>query len=204
MKNPAILIGLILTVMAPVAAQAQNQDHPPRRQTVKFDRISAELPMGQVFARGKLGLLCVQHEAWTWNGASQWINLDMFVRAFHETALAYGLPVAGDPTSLFGDQGYQDSDFLIGAQIRELQLDACAPMGGFGNTSSIKGRATMTVEWQVYSKRAQRLVYRTTTRSAIDIPKAQPGGMYTLVLAPFRDNIRQLADDKMFQFSITN
>jgi hypothetical protein len=60
--------------MAPVAAQAQNQDHPPRRQTVKFDRISAELPMGQVFARGKLGLLCVQHEAWTWNGASQWIN----------------------------------------------------------------------------------------------------------------------------------
>lgn len=202
MKKSALLISLIITAMAPVAAKAQSEDYPSRRQTVKFDRIAAELPMGQVFARGKQGLLCVQHEAWTWNGASQWIDREMFVRAFHETAQAYGMPVSGDPTSLFGDQGYRDSDFLIGAQIRELQLDACAPMGGFGNTSSIKGRATMAVEWQAFSKREQRLVYRTSTRSVIEIRKAEPGGMYRLVLAPFRDNIRQLADDKMFQFTI--
>lgn len=173
---------------------------PASRSTMKFDRIAATLPDGQVFARGKVGLLCVPYETHTWSTGRDNLQLSAFAEVFHKEALSAGLPVAGDPTSLFGDSGYADSDLLVGASIYQMQVDACAPWAA--NLNSVKGSAVVGVEWQIFSKRQRALIYRVRTTGDFREKKATQGGLYNLVFGAFRANVRSLAADPGLQAAL--
>ena len=178
-------LGAVL-LSTPLVAQSQEP-------TFKFERIEFALPMGKEFARERIGLVCLSSGKHHWEGASSFIQREMFERAFHEAATENGIPLAGDPSNMFGDRGFEDADYLIGASVYSLNLDACAPQGGFGNTSKVKGSGTVGIEWQVFSKVEERIVLRERTTASFKLDRAEEGGVYRLMLEPFRDNVRQLA-----------
>ncbi|MBD3730724.1 MAG: hypothetical protein IE933_13570 [Sphingomonadales bacterium] len=122
----------------------------------------------------------------------------MFERAFHEIASANGLPVAGDPTSMFGDTGFRDADLLVGASIKRFSVDACAPL----SASKVKGSSHLEIEWQVFSKREGRLIYRGSTTAEYRLEKPTDGGVFKLVLEPFKECVRQLALSRELQGAV--
>lgn len=166
---------------------------------VELSRLVADLRRGENIGRFKQGVICMVGGPLTWRSGGQLeIDTEEFDEAFRDELERIGYTVAGDPDNLFENTGDSGSEFLIGGRIKHIDMKICYPMGGFGDYDTSKGEASITVEWQVYSKLDRRVVGTQETTGSIK-SGSQNGGAYAILLSAFADSVRQLASTEGFK-----
>ncbi len=112
------------------------------------------------------GLACVpQAQGFAKSGQYAATNQE-FENAFQEEFARAGYRIARTVGSgdLFTDKKDIAADFRIAGVVTRPRMNVCYPMAGFGNFTSGKGEASLTVEWQVWANTQKAVVYTTVQK----------------------------------------
>jgi len=160
---------------------------------VQLARLVIKLSRGEPFGRFKVGLLCIGGSTLRWRGGRFGVENEEFDSAFKDELTTLGFDVIGQTRDLFDDGGDRRAEYLIGGTIKSLLVDACLPHSGLGDASTARGSAWLEVEWQIYNRLDRKVIATITTRTGAARPKAEWGGIESMILAAFADNVRALA-----------
>lgn len=148
--------------------RAQNPDEP--RYGVAG--VTVDLAKGQKIGRRRAGYVCLPHGSVVW-GRDVAPASDRLVEAVARGLGNGGLPIPSADAQMLG--GPAETAYLVGAVVRKAEFSTCLPHYGpgfgIGDRSSVKGWASLEVEWKVYSKQARSIV-RTHVTQARAIAKA--------------------------------
>ncbi len=160
---------------------------------VQLARLKLKQGRGTKIGKVKLGLLCIGGYPLTWKGRSGELSTEEFDDAFRDQLQALGYDVVSTSSDLFDAEGDARAEYLIGGTINMMSVDACYPHSGLGDSHSAKGTALMDVEWQIYDRINRTVVARVTTRQGYKQSKTDPGGISSLIVTAFGENVRALA-----------
>lgn len=190
-----------LSIPQPVSVNALPDTMETR--PVQLSRLRLKQPRVALIGKVKLGLLCVSGYPLTWKGRSGELSTEEFDDAFKDQLKALGYDVVGTSSDLFDTEGDARAEYLIGGTITFMQVDACTPNSGLGDSYSAKGSALLEVEWQIYDRIGRTVVARVTTKQGYSTKKTMAEGVTGLIIAAFGENVRALAaDDAMRRYLV--
>lgn len=166
---------------------------------VQLSKIVVKLDRGQPYGKLKVGLLCIGGGRLAWKTGRHELDIDDFDDVFRERLEAAGLDVVGGTVDMFETDLPGRAEFLVGGTIRSMAVDACIPNSGLGDTQSVKGTASLAIDWQLYSRFDRKVVARAETTGSYRQPKADLSGIGGLVVGAFADNIRGLLATAVLQ-----
>ncbi len=161
---------------------------------IQLDRVVFMGSRNQVVGRHGFALGCIKtHGPLLLNSGR--VNADPTVYAdiFREVLGAASYNVVGDTGALFTDREADTAEFLIGGLITRFSVDICDALIGFGQS----GKASMDVEWQVYSPLQRQVVYKTTTSGEAK-SRSQTNGGVVAIHDAFTQAARGLISDDGF------
>ena len=135
-----------------------------------------------------------------WKGGRINIDSDELTETFKDELEKHSFKTVGDTNALFEDPSSWKSEILVAGLVKELKVNICYPMGGFGNFTSSKGEAFLKVDWQIYSKLDRSVVHSVSTEGAYQGDSAAVAGGDTIaVLNAFSQATRNLLADAKFR-----
>jgi S1-C subfamily serine protease len=188
---------------APVAKAAE----PGALAPVSFARMAARIPAGTVWAilqDRDSPLPCLDTDKLSWSEENNRnAGGPEFERVFREEFTAAGLRVAGDPNNLFQADD-KSADLQVGALLTSVSATFCR-LSAFreSQTGKIKGKASMAIEWQVYSTSQAKVVARIPTSGSYQIEKEVDSGDLVLLHRAFAANVQALAASPVFRAAIS-
>jgi len=146
------------------------------------------------------GLACVAQAQATARSEQYAATDQEYENAFQEEFARAGYRVARTVGSgdLFTDKKDIAADFRIAGVVTKPKMNVCFPMLGFGNITSGKGEASLTVEWQVWSNAQKAVVYTTTQKGYAKLDSSISGPARELWSAAFARAVRGLLADERF------
>lgn len=204
-------LGLVLALAlgGACAAETIHVDLPPpavvpvlesgvRPAPVSFTRMAASLAEGQGFADVGAGYVACKGDGKILRWKSQFNRFDDpdFERIFRAEFAKAGLSVSGDRTNLF-EVDTKAGDLQVGALVTDIRARIC----GTTLASKLSGMAVMSVDWQLYSVSAGKIVARIPSRGGVAGIKVDSIGdaLVSLVQETFAENVRQLAANPQFR-----
>ena len=207
----ALTVGRAITVLLAVAAcvtPAAIQEVPDvaviqvptgaETKPLLLRKVVLKIGRGEDIGSLRYGILCAPKEELVYRGGRASIGGDELTGVFIQELTAANYTVVGDPDAVFQDPDDLVAELLVAGLVTQLQADVCYPLLKLGNTVDAKGQAFMEVEWQVYSERDRRVVYRVTTRGRGEVLTAQPLGEETIYFNAFAQATRNLMADPGF------
>jgi S1-C subfamily serine protease len=188
---------------APVASAAEVGEPAP----VSFARMAGRIPAGTVWAilqDRDSPLPCLDTDKLSWSEKNNRnAGGPEFERVFREEFTAAGLRVAGDPNNLFQADD-KSADLQVGALLTSVSATFCR-VSAFRESQAgkIKGKASMAIEWQVYSTSQAKVVARIPTSGSHQIEKEVDSGDLVLLHRAFAANVQALAASPVFRAAIS-
>ena len=203
----ALLVLSLLSACAPIQQIERVGEVDPRvadtfasTKSIVYQRSIVRNNRGEGVITVQGGLACVPHveatatsEQFAWNDQElENAFQDEFARAGYRIARTVG---SGD---LFTDKKDIAADFRIAGVVTRPKMNVCFPMMGFGNFTSGKGEASLTVEWQVWSNAQGAVVYTSVQKGYAKIDSMMAGPARTLWTNAFARAARGLLADEQF------
>jgi serine protease Do len=109
-----------------------------------------------------------------------------------------------DPTDNLFQSGGPKSPILVAAVIKDIHASFCDIWSMDANLDNAKGKATMTVEWQVYSRTEQKVLAKIETEGGYEVKSAAATNtVETVLLGAFTENVRRLAEGAQLRRVLT-
>lgn len=115
---------------------------------------------------------------------------------FHRIMTGHGYQLPGAPGQLFAERGANEPDFLIGANITNLRVDAdlvCDVMTP--RVLGMKGAGTISVDWQVFDPVNRRVIHQSKVDGRYEAPSTIPNDTALFMYMAFADAANKLALD---------
>jgi serine protease Do len=170
---------------------------------IQFRKVVVKLKRGEDIGQSQVGLLCLPSSSIDWRGGRANVTDDEFTDAFREELSKYNYPIVGDPNALFEDPSTWKAELLVAGLINKIQISACFPMAGFGNTRDSKGSAFIRVNWQIYGQLERKVVYETTTEGSFEAREASSYGIERAMTNAFAMATQNLLADQGFHKLVT-
>ena len=203
------IIALFIAASSPIAAQLPSKDGVEsaehKTQPIKLARLVMNLRPGETIGSSKYTVLCAPLDRLTWNSGTTELRVNLFYPVFNDEMSKAGFKVTGDPSNLFGDAGDERTDYLIGGSINHVDMSVCYPgLSTFSNNyDDARGKASIDVEWQLYSQLQRKVVATLKTTGTVNRSKSKKGGALGLLSDAFGDAVRQLALNEQFAKSLS-
>jgi hypothetical protein len=165
---------------------------------IQFKRIVVKLRRGTAIGSMKAGILCIPRRSLVWRGGRATFSGDELTEVFQGELKQANYSVVGDTTALFNDPSEWKAEHLIAGLVTNMQADLWFPLIGYQDTQTVKGEATMTVQWQLYSRLDRKVVYKTTTVGKYVRGSSIATGASDMFFNAFADATRQLLAEKEF------
>ena len=179
------LSGLLLFAGAPCLAQATTGS--PR--SAQLSKVILDTETGEIQGKLKGGTLCVFPRKIDVPKEKKTQNYERYDTVFSAEMKARGFSVVTSSSDLFAGEGDKEkADFLIGAVMRPATLNICSSVNGE------KGDITMSVDWQIYDRKAQKVVATITTTGHAAQEKFARDGLTTMWNQSFAANLDALID----------
>jgi S1-C subfamily serine protease len=192
------------------ASEGWAQDAPPK--VVTFDRLVIDVPKDKPVGVERRNPLCGgQGKKSFSDGARVEVDAKEMVPLFRSAFKAAGLHPDGEvATNLFDTDGASSAQYILRGSVRDVFLDACYPQvfilppgAPYPSPAAwndlIKGDLKITVNWQLYSRLQNKVIYQKDVESAISQKTSMRGGPSHLMELAFAENIKLLAADPGLQ-----
>ena len=170
-----VALWAVTLVMTCAAGVARADEGPPK--TIGFERLVMDVPKRSVVRTEQMTPLCYRFrtDPETMTGD---IKVTSYQQSFRDVFLAAGLHPYG-VDDLFNTSG-SAADYALGGVIKDWRETVCY----FAHLSSddarfdtIKGDATITIEWQLFSRLDNKVVARPRITATLSVPKLMSGGV---------------------------
>lgn len=187
-------------------------------QPISLAKIVSDIPVGTPWAdfdakSGVFGFICGTpiSAGLTWQATGK-----EFDRATYGGILSAELNAAG----FAGDESADDlfktrkieTDLLLAGNVKAIKAQLCLrptffiqPKGynppplGSADLDQALGWISYTIEWEVYSKSQDKVIFKTVTQGGLSFPKPAPGNFARLVTGGVRENVRILLGNADFR-----
>jgi serine protease Do len=192
------LVGSLAAALAwaGIATAVQAAAAPGQPQPVALTRMALKLPVGDAYAVLQTGVFCVPNKTMVWNGGQLVLKLGPFQDAYQTEMTKAGLKVAGDPENLFDTTSASSDDLELAALVTSEDIKACQQGAG------VKGRVSMGIHWELYSRLQGRMVTTVDTTGEYRIDSAATGVLPRLMAGSFGANVDQLAQSAAFRSAV--
>ena len=167
-----------------------------------FRKIVVDIPDNSVVGTYQAGLICAGGRNLRLNAQHRTITKGHFPRIFKEEFEKANYVIVGDREDLFREPSSSGARFMVGGRMKELKMNFCMP--NVYNLSAARGQSYMRVEWQVFDRKTNKIVFRTVKEGSHRIDSAISGGFRILFRTAFRQTVRALIADPEFRTMITN
>jgi hypothetical protein len=168
-----------------------------RAQPILFKRTIAKLKVGEKFGKLFAGVFCIERGTMVWQAGRVEEVGNEFSNIFREEMRKANYPIIDDPDEMFDSYDWQ-ADLIVIAAITKLETNICLPWSGFDDMTISKGSAYIKVDWQVYSRLNQTVIYKKTTEGSSTIENIQYRTWLNLFFKSFSAATRSLLADKGF------
>jgi S1-C subfamily serine protease len=176
---------------------------PSPQNSIKLTRVLADMPAGTPWMKIKtnetfcLGTVSTR----TWESGRVAQKVAPFAEPFRTGLEGAGYKVITPGEDNLFDEDAGAADYEAAAVITDEHLDACvmASQTFFAEKGASRGSASLTVDWQIYSRLKKQVVAHVSTTGTAKLEHATAGGTQQLVLMAFADNVRQLAQNADFR-----
>lgn len=198
------LFAMIATVAAVLAgSQAAPQaeaNAAASRRPVQLSRVVVDIAPGTRIGKYKSGSICLSGDKFLWKGGSApKLDSDLFEDSFRTQIRRSGFASVDDPANLFAGVDTNGAEYLVAAKVEAIDLSLCYPDHGLGSVEKSKGRASVRVTWQIYSRAQRAVVAAFTATGTASRPQAQGGGPHAILMEAFGDSLRQFTEQPSFR-----
>lgn len=188
-----------------VGAQGLQADPAAKMRPLKLAKILVKMKRGETLGQVRTGLLCMFPKDIVWSRGGKWdFDIEEFDDVFRDEMAQAGFAIAGNPSNLFEDESDSRAEYLIGGAISQMRMDVCYPTSGLvGALGSMKSKATIDVEWQVYSEIERKVVGTVKTSGSAETADGRRRGEFGAVLDAFAVAVRKLADNQRLRAALT-
>lgn len=175
--------------------------------SVQFDRLGVKIRRGTIIGSYEVPILglsdCVYVDQNVFWNQGRILSRDLEMSdIFFQTLKDANFNVVGDPNLMFASAADRkpQSDFLIGGQIEDIRLNVCQVKQfwtGRANGTQ-KGKGSVKVTWQVFSKFDRKVVFEMSTIGAATVKEASAGGEIVIIQEAFASAIDNLIADQEF------
>jgi serine protease Do len=192
MRAAAIVVGLMMAV--PATAQ---------ERPVSYAKVVTRIPVGTPYATLRAGPLCLPAGQMVWNPDKRNDDPKQFEPIFRRILQENGIALAGDPDNLFRQRA-DIGDFSVGGAITNVNVQACLTrVTADVMSSTAKGSVSMSIEWQIYSNHARKVVAKIATNGVGTSQAATAGGVQQMTNEAYAANVRSLIRNPAFRSAIS-
>jgi serine protease Do len=123
---------------------------------------------------------------------------------FYRVMSGHGYQLPGAPGQLFAERGANEPDFLIGANITNLRVDAdlvCDVMTP--RVLGMRGTGTITVDWQVFDPVNRRVIHQSKVEGRYEASSTIPNDNALFMYLAFADAANKFALDPRLRDIVT-
>lgn len=140
----------------------------------------------------------------TWAGGRVEQELPPYYAPFKAEMGNAGYKVVTPGEENLFDPSADSADYEAAAVITSAHVDACASPGGmFSKMGEVKGKSTLKIDWQVYSRIRKQVVARVSTNGSSIETKRMPGGVVRLIMESFASDTRELTMNAYFRAALS-
>lgn len=171
-----VLASATLCVMTGSPALALNT----ASKSVQLSKVILDTETSDVTGKVKVGTICLLSAKFQVKKRKQTLDYERFDRLFSDRIKTTGYIALSKSSDLFAAEKDEDKgDYLIGAVIHPVQEDVCSSVNG------VKGSLSVSIDWQVFDRAAQKIVYSSTVPGQASLDKFQRDGETQLMNAAF-------------------
>jgi len=177
-------------------ADAQGVTTPPAgpAKTVALARVVVKLPPGTQWAVLQKGVFCNVASSATSDGSQTEFKVASIQDTFRHEFRAAGLHPE-EEASLFDPAGASPAEYALAGIITLEKITICVPDATPANANRVRGDATATIEWQLYSRLEKQVVAKAVTTAGYSTHDVVDGGLPTIFNNMFAANFKLLAQD---------
>ncbi len=170
---------------------------------IQIEPIALELSEGHKLGRIEMGVLCIpMTDLKTIGGKAQVSENDFteIVRTVLEDA-EYNI---AENSSVNSQRSLHDDELILRGTVKDFKANACFPKSGFRSWKISKGESSVKINWQIYSKKSDRILFETITEGSEKSSEATGYGITKVILGSVADATQNLIADKQFNIVVTN
>jgi serine protease Do len=199
MPGTMVLAWMLTCVTA--SAQTAPASSAAPQSSVKLTTVVMALPAGAPWLSLTINhLVCVYSLTnRTWPGGREAQEVSPYAVPFKAQMESAGYRVVTPEDNLF-DHEAGSADYQVAAVITDEHVEGCVSDGSyFMESGSVRGDASMKVDWQIYSPIKHQVVAHLTTSSTAKLENSVPGGVQKLIIQAFDGNVRELVSNADFR-----
>jgi S1-C subfamily serine protease len=173
----------------PIRADEKGSD------TIEFSKFILKLPNDHVIGTIQTGNPCVGRAPLTWRTGLDNLVADGLGQVLLDELSSAGYSTLGERESLFEEQHDRKGDYVVAGVIRDIQANIC-----YGDPKKRVGtaEASLSVAWQVYSRRNKSVELKLTTDGSSQLATAQADAGPEVLTRAFSSAARNLLADSRF------
>lgn len=156
---------------------------------VDFAKLRSKISPGEKIGHSKGGIFCFDGSDITAGDRFEAAVSNLAEAAFKVEAKAQGLNTTSTEVSAFDSAQPSDADFRIGGVISAMNDAECSYPGGR------KGVIEVTVKWDIFSSRQQRVVFSKSVSSSEKIEGFEKISGRDFMIKAFATNLREVLTD---------
>jgi S1-C subfamily serine protease len=167
---------------------------------IEFRKLLLRLPHDHVIGATETGRGCAGIGPLSWKPGREATGSagDDLAPLLTEELVSAGYTLAGasNPDALFDDPHERKPEFAIGGIVRDVRASVCYAQP---SKPAATARASLAVEWQVYSYRTRSVALRATTEGGSLVDVAQEGAGAEAISRAFASAARNFLADPRFR-----
>lgn len=171
-------------------------------RSIDLRRIVNKQGSGEHVGQLRGGLACVGHGDLTTKGVNIEITDRTILNVVYDELKAANYNMVGAPDDLFDNPAKARADYQLAGVVSNVKANLCFPLAGFGNLRSVKGEYALTVEWQLFSRERDAVIYTVTTNGTAMVDSADENGMRTLQMNALRQAAKGLLANDGFRDAV--
>src|SRR5262245_13344257 len=173
-------------------------EHSEQARPLQFQGVLIKLRVGTVVGHLQDGVFCTKVRDLVWRGDQRALDDSEVRGVFRDELTAAGYRVVGDPDAVFEDGSSSEAEYLMAGLIKQMHTNICHVAASVFNAEGWNGDASLSVEWQVYSRLDRKVVYQHTTQGSAELTESRATGDRDVVNEAFAQATRGLLADRAF------
>lgn len=173
-------------------------EHTEQARPLEFRGVVIKLRVGTIVGHLQDGGFCTKVRDLVWHGDQSAVDDSEVREVFREELTTAGYRVVGDPAAVFDDEAGSEAEYLVAGLIKQWHANVCHVARGLFTSEGWKGDASLSVEWQVYSRLDRKVVYQHATQGSAEITDWQSTGDRDVINQAFAQATRGLLADRTF------
>jgi hypothetical protein len=177
-------------------------------KTTYFSKLVLNLPPGSNYGTDGLGGFCIDKQPLIWGDQTVVLAEDDIRKSFNAVMSKGRYPVYGRTEVLFEDPA--QADLVAAGLVKQAKVELCRDSNPLGNLFmprggakvSVMGKAAITVEWQILSRREGKVIFQTTTKGILN-ENMYGTTLRQIIIGAFANAVERLIADKEFLELVT-